>query len=440
MSEKTNLKLPSKLVGVKRSDLSDAWKTNHKEWAAQAREHKMSVAGFLNTICPEEDGSRSIPIALHDIMQKEGLRMASSSGVPSSLIAEFFENDSTLAALAAYVENYYESCMGLSQSGLINAKQAKAGTRSSVGDIPAGNAFNDYQIGVFREQTRRGLKLRLAAILADTEEAIRFTHEIPEYITPPIEEQMSDKAEGTDIKAGTIKVGSRTVRLKKVAVALKYTYEFATGDGLRSQAIRTWTRNTAIQHEKALVKQALRTGLGDYEGSDGATKENKFVNQAADDYDVETLTRLAFELDEDYVADTVIGGPRTLAKWLNIKIDGAGTTLGQYLALNPDFNQPNQNINTAFLLPTQWAAIKEDIVPTADSTATADNPDTLVASSEQLFFFDSMQLINYVTFPAQDVNESHRDPLQQMLYQILSRYYGFYVGDNNARMKVKFDA
>ena len=429
--------LPKKIDRVKRVDLRAAWETNHADWVTQARAHQMSTAGFLNTISPPEDTRGYSKVALHNIMQEYGLRMISSNGIPSSPIEEFLENSATARLLEADMINHYEACMGLSQAGIITAQQA-SNARSTVGEITAGTAFNDYQFGVFQSQTRRGLKLRLAAILADTEEATTFTYQIPEYITPEIQEQFVEKSEETEIVPGYIRLGTRNVLLKKVAVALGMSYEFAKGNALRAQAIRRWTENTAIVHEKFLVQEALRVGLGDFEGSDGQTKTTKVNDDSSNDYDVETLIKLAFELPEDYEVDTVVGGAETLGKWLMIRVGDSNIPLAQFLLLNPDLNQPNRNINTGMLLPTQWAAIRNDIKPEADETLAPDNADSLDVSTQNLFFFDSRNLINYVTYPAQDVNENHKDPMKQAMYQIMSRWYGFYAAQNDARLKVKF--
>ena len=415
---------------IPRSALHDEWKSNYKSFKQNAEDNRLSLAGYLNIISPEPESPYGPPNALHTLMQKEGLRMEATRHAPASLLQEFMENEERKDLFYADMDDHYDSCFD-------EYPRSSVRNPASLGQFTAGDPFRPFQDTPVAERKRKAPRLRLNQIVGVTDTITGVDLRRPEYTTPDINEQMQEVGEGSLIPVATITMGSRNITLKKVALGLRWTYEFARNSEIRVDQLRRWVTNVAIQHEIALVQEGLNMIM--------ATVDGEAIHQvgASSNYNftVEDITSLLFELDEPYQVDTVVGSPSGIVGYLGVN-DYTTARAGAYLdyvqRMHPEL-VPNPNPLNNIMLPTQYGVVKSNIGP-AGSARTASNFLQVVHATENkdLLLFDSTETLGYIRQLNSETNELDTDPSQQFVTRYLSRYYGFYLNDFNGRMKVYF--
>ena len=295
-------------ITIPRNALHEEWKTNYQTFKQNAEDERLSLAGYLNIISPEPESAHGPRNAVHTLMQKEGLRMERTEYAPSSLLQEFMENERRKDLLYADMDHYYDSCFD-------EHPRSHVRNPASLGQFTAGDPFRPFQDTPVRERKRKAPRLRLNQIVGMTDVITGVDLRRPEYTTPDINEQMQEVGEGSLIPVATITMGSRNITLKKVALGLRWTYEFARNSEIRVDQLRRWVARVAVEHEIALVKEGLDTIMSTVDGESthvvGSTSAQK-------NFTVQDLTALLFELDEPYQVDTVIGGPAGIVNYLGV--------------------------------------------------------------------------------------------------------------------------
>lgn len=415
---------------IDRRGLANEWKNNYKKFKEDASNNKMTLAGYLNEISPAVNENDK-PNAIHDLMAAKGLRMKDIPGVPSSLVEDFKHNEADLALLSADLQEYYEKGFTINHD-----------RRASIGSLPAGSPMRPFDEQFEGPRKRSGMRLRLNQIIAESKSNTNVDGRITELVLPDPDKQMLPKAPGAEPKIAKVGFGTRKYTLKQVALAIEFTYQFARENQIRAAALRDWADEIQINHEIGLVRDGLRTVLSDAPINEDGTQTQSIKQVGAGSgnakhYSVETLSELLFELDGDYVADTFVGGPVAVSRFLQIGLGNSNLLLSD-LDQAPDLQARFRTLNNGLLIPEQWAAYKTDIRPVTDTVTDATQSDTLAVDQNQLLFFDSTKTLGYVTLIGGDLTESHQDPLKQLFYEILSRYYEFYVKKLDSRMKVYF--
>ena len=414
-------------INIPRSALAEEWKRNYKEFERNAQDQKLGLAGYLNIISPDPESEFAPVNAVHTLMQKERLRMKSTRYAPASLLKEFMESEDRKLLLYADMDDYYESCFD-------EHPRPPVRNPASLGQYTAGDPFRPWLDTAVTERKRKAPRLRLNQIVAVTDTITGVDLRQPEYRTPDIDEQMQDVGEGGLIPIATITLGSRNITLKKVALGLRWTYEFARNSEVRVDQLRRWVARVAVSHEIALVKEGLNTIMSTV---DGESTRLVGTSGSPKTHTVEDICSLLFELDEPYQVDTVIGGPSAVVSYLNVNT--GPTTLGiDYFARAHPELVPNPTPLNNIMLPTQYGVIKEDIGP-AGASRDATGALKVTGPEKDLLLFDSMETLGYIRQINSETDELDTDPSQQFVTRYLSRYYGFYLNDLNGRMKVIFN-
>lgn len=415
-------------VSIPRSALHEEWKSNYKTFKQNAEDNRLSLAGYLNIISPEPESPYGPPNALHTLMQKEGLRMEATRHAPASLLQEFMENEERKDLFYADMDDHYDSCFD-------EYPRSSVRNPASLGQFTAGDPFRPFQDTPVVERKRKAPRLRLNQIVGVTDTITGVDLRRPEYTTPDINEQMQEVGEGSLIPVATITMGSRNITLKKVALGLRWTYEFARNSEIRVDQLRRWVTNVAIQHEIALVQEGLTMIMATVDG-ESIHEVGKASNK---NFTTADITSLLFELDEPYQVDTVVGGPGGVVSYLGVV--GQSTTGGAFLdyfqRMHPEL-VPSPNPLNNIMLPTQYGVVKSNIGPAGGVRANSNTLTVTGSNPNDLLLFDSAETLGYIRQLNSETNELDTDPSQQFVTRYLSRYYGFYLNDFNGRMKVYF--
>ena len=411
-----------------RQQLHEDFKKNSKDLRDMAQGQGKPLSEVLNEMSPNPDSKEDSENALHSLLQRENLRMKDAKHIKSSYIEECTKDTPTQLLFEAYLEEVYNNRFNVEG-------------RASVGNIPTGDAFRELDFKDVQPQTRRGLRLRLNEIVAETDTVMGDTQSIPEVTTPEEDEMMVDVAEASEIPKAKLTTGSRTATMGKVATQLEVSYEWLRNNNRRATALRQRVDNIAIVHEKSLVRKGLSTVMSTYVGSDKKNKSTKQVGAAsgtAKTFTPADVVGLQYELDEAYLPDTVIGGPEAVTKFQIASASGLALTFPELANRMPELGQPARSINVNIGLTSQYGVYTRDILASDGNDVGTKLSDELDVSMDELFFFDSTSTLGYLRQRGGDVSEEDRNISRQVYLRTFSQIYAFYVLDGNGRMKVYF--
>jgi hypothetical protein len=419
--------MPNKMT---RKEQHDAVKTNMKDWVLEAREKNITISQLLNTMSPEKDDERQPDEALQTLMQNDGLRMRSTRNFPASELKDFYQvgKDYRKELLYGYMDDEYDRCFDTPRI------QTRAGV--DMQSLPLNEYWRDFTDAPAREEKKIAPPIRLNDIVAFTQNIPGVDFRIPEYELLEEDEQMVDVSEGTTIPIATLKLGRRTVTLKKIALGLRWTYEFARNAPMRADGIRRWVQRVATRHEMALVKEGIMTileglthidfpGNGDFTAAGGAGTTSWHDNPG---YALANHILLHLQLDDPYQVDTILGGKNSIIRYL--LTDSVNYSLNEFAQRNPQFSPRARLLNQ--LGTTEAVGVLKDDSYTELTDGTHDD--------NRMLLFDSATTLAYLRQTGSQTDEIDQDPSQQIVTRYLSRIYGFYIEDDNARFLANMTA
>lgn len=398
-----------------RSELHEGMKTNMKDWVKEAQEEDVSLSQLLNMKSPEPEGERAPQQAIHAMLQKEGLRMRSSRNFPASNLNEFYAagKDYRRELLYGYMDDEYDKCFD-------TARNVRAPELELQG-LPVNDYWRDYTDAPARDEKRIAPSIRLNDIVAMTTNIPGVDFRIPEYQFVEDAEQMVDVSEGTLIPVSTLKLGKRTVVLKKIALGLRWTYEFARNSPMRVDGIRRWVQRVATRHEMSLVKEGIETILS---GLSPVAFSNNPALAADEDmpgFSLANHIKLHLQLDDPYQVDTILGGKTAIIRYLLTDVKSYG--LNDFNSMNPALT-PRARVMNQLGTSTKVGVLKDSFTGLTGSDAD---------QASKMLLFDSNTTLAYLRQTGSQTDEMDTDPSQQLITRYLSRIYGFYLDDVNSR-------
>ena len=433
MSEKrVDLKsIPS----VPRKALGPEFKTNVAIWRRDASAMGLSFGEYLNRISPEPMDEADPQNAVHSLMRQKGIVMKDGPYRDSSLIEECIDDEESRVLLGTDLQMYYDNILFRGAP-----HPSRLGARAGIGGLTGGSpfrAFDDLDVQPAQEQ---GNRVPLANILARVRTVPGTDGRIPEVLPPKDGSTRFDVSEAAQIPVNTVTTGSRKFSLKKMAVGLRWTYEFARNSQERVSALRLWVADMAIENEDILIREAVGVGMSTIpanNSSDGLAHANpRFPASTPGNYDAETMEELVFSIPQRYTLNTVVGGPSTLTKWRLINSGSPNIPLDAFGSQASDLQRRFQSGNINIQYPENTIVYTQSIHPGAGVALDPNNNAHLDVSAGQLFFFDSSRLLEMARQRGAQTRETDQDPGHQFITEYFSDYYEIYIKDYNPRTKL----
>ena len=425
---------PKAIPSIKRKDLKGEFRTNHERWFKESEAMGLSFSDYLNRISPEPKNEADPQNAVHSLMRDHGIQMKDTAERSASLIIECIEDPVKRSLLGADLQQTYENI--LFKGYLSERQKLSLSTRAGVGGITAGDPFRAFEDLPVKPAEVLGNRVTLASVITRVREVAGVDIRVPEVLKPEEGSTNYNLGEAVKPPLNTISMGSRKYSMKKMGTSVGWTYEFARNSGERVTAARLWISDMAIENEADLIKEAVTTGMSTIpadNSSDGKAHANPRL-PGTGKYDAATQKAVVFEVPQRYVLNSVVGGPQAVQKWELISSGTEQLALAAFAAQSPGGQSRFRNANINIAYPEITLVYTEDITQGASAVVPANN-DHLDVSADQLFFFDSNNLVELARQRGSTIQARETDVGSQFVTEYFTSHYVFYIFDYNPRIK-----
>ena len=382
-----------------------------------------------------EKGDHEDPLL--DMIQKAGLRVESNRNYESSSLADFTRTDHGHYLLFDWLDRCYEDTM-------LGVRQTDAGsTGFDDQGYLAGQPYRPYMDRPVTQRKMIAPQIRIGDIVSRVETVTEDLIRQPEFITatdtqaannaptqdrPVAGEGMIPIAPGGKIPTTIIRLGSRSAELKKVGIGVAVTDEF-NSNAIRVSAIQTWVERVAVNHERAIVNEGVRTIIdGTRGGPNNVAVPIQEVTGVQNNLD--GIIQVNTHFEEPYVMDLLLANKTTARKWIRVMIQVAGSggtpQIGNFQPLPQGrFSDIFSAINlvNANSQPTRLAYLPDN-----------DDADTGLTNNA-LVGIDSRVTLVMFRHARGSVNERERIASQQIEARYMTERYGFMLDDVNSRFR-----
>ena len=397
-----------------------------------AKQEGIPLSEVFRIEAPNADkGDHEDPLL--DMIQKAGLRVEGNRNYESSSLGDFTRTDYGHYLLFDYLDRCYEDT-------LLGKREVDPGSGGfDEGNFLAGQVYRPYMERPVTQRKMIAPQVRIGDIVSRVETVTEDLIRQPEFITDtdvaagaadptqdPADnnERMVSIAPGGKIPTTIIRLGSRSTELQKVGIGVAVTDEF-NSNAIRVSAVQTWVERVAVNHERAIVNEGVRTiVLGTGAGINPANSAIPIQNQAVT-ADLAGIILVNTYFEEPYVMDLLLCDKATARTWIaaNVQAGGAGTNSflpypqGRFSGVFAGIDLVNANSQ-----PTRLAYL------TGGSTATG-------IAADQLIGIDSRTTLVMYRHARGSVNERERIPSQQIEARYMTERYGFMIEDVNSRIR-----
>ena len=417
-----------------RKDLAKDYTNDPHSFLKEAKDRGVPLSEVFR-IRSEPSDPHGPDDALVDVMHEMELRAESNKNYESSTLGEFTRTEAGTFLLFDYLDRCYEET-------LLGRADDDGSTGFDESNFLAGQVYRPYYERPLVQRKRISPQVRISDIVARVETVTEDLIRQPEFTSSNDTLSATDRALGTagsttdpnqemipiapggKIPTTVVSLGSRTAELKKVGIGLAVTDEF-NSNNIRVSAIQTWVERVAVNHERAIVNEGVKTII---EGPNALTGNMDSPLTGTNRVQIENTLKGIIEVntyfDDPYMLDMLITNKTVAREWIhtNVRAGGEGSN---FLAYPPGrFNDAFGNINlvNANSQPTRLAYL------TSPASATG-----IPSADNHLLGIDSRVTLVMYRHARGSVNERERIPSQQIEARYMTERYGFMLEDTNSR-------
>ena len=419
-----------------RKELAKDYSNDPQSFLKEAKERGVPLSEVFR-IRSEPSDPHGPNDALVDVMHEMELRAESNKNYESSTLGEFTRTEAGTFLLFDYLDRCYEDT-------LLGRADDDGSTGFDESNFLAGQVYRPYYERPLVQRKRISPQVRISDIVARvetvTEDLIRqpeFTTNVDTLTTAEKDlgtagsrrsanEEMIPIAPGGKIPTTVVSLGSRTAELKKVGIGLAVTDEF-NSNNIRVSAIQTWVERVAVNHERAIVNEGVKTII---EGPNALTGNMPSpltgANRVEIDNDLGGIIEVNTYFDDPYMLDMLITSKSVAREWIEVNVTAGGAGTNSFLPYPAGrFNDVFANINVVNVnsQPTRLAYL-------SSPTSATGIPDS---GGNHMLGIDSRVTLVMYRHARGSVNERERIPSQQIEARYMTERYGFMLEDINSR-------
>ena len=273
----------------------------------EARERKTTRYQVMQERSPLPDQQYMPTNVISDMLMRDDLRVQDSPAGPSSKMNEFkkaYQRALFLDHLEyRYNGRFMTQYLNNDQVSVAERIQARESSTTASG-FTADRPWRPYNEFPLMDQSKIEPDIPLNAIVTTTDTSAEIDGRIPEYQTPAANEESPIVEEGADIPLSRIKLGQRTVDMRRIGLGIQYSDIF-TANAVRASALARWVDRRAVRDEIFLVNEALKVVTNGVPA--GATISDPIT--ATDVLEIQTSFR------NGNVADRIIGRKSAAIKY-----------------------------------------------------------------------------------------------------------------------------
>ena len=434
-----------------RSEVFNDFRNNPAPFLKAAKKKNVPLSEIFRSLSPvAEEGWPEDPVL--DMIARSGLRVSGTQNYPSSTVEDFTKTEQEYGHYLLF--DYLDRCYENTLLGGVNQRDTRATDPGSGGfdesNFLAGQVYRPYMERPLTQRKPLSPQVRIGDVVSRVETVNEDLVRQPEFITnqdslaagtynQPTEnvdstgrlvfnpnETMINIAPGGKIPTTTIKLGSRSAELKKVGIGLAVTDEF-NSNSVRVSALQTWVERVAVNHERAIVNEAVKT-IVDGTNAGLNNQDIPIQQSAAFAADLEGIIYVNTYFEEPYMMDLLLCNKETARKWISANVragTGNVTTVsnfapypqGRFSGIFSGIDLVNSNSQ-----PTRLAYLNGLEAQTGLDT-------------NHLVGIDSRVTLVMYRHARGSVNERERIPSQQLEARYMTERYGFMLEDVNSRFR-----
>ena len=406
-----------------REELHEDYMAHPGIYKQMAKEHNMTLPVLFNRLSPirkvddayEED-------AFSDLLYREDLDVnggyqSASTDVEAWLDQTDKEVGPKEELFWAQLGRDYDECTSLPELDL----RRKAASVTTVGQIADNTALNPRQYLALYQRNQLRADIGIADLSASIQTTTARSFGEPQYLTPEDSHRSAVVGEGMPLPVTTLTSGERLGKMKKIGAGLAVSREYEM-DQTRMSSIRMWVAQLAIGDEIYMTNEGINMLRG------GLTPTS--LGGALDIDDILNV-QLHFVGNGIYRLDKLFATKTGGRKWIK-----AHQTVGDPATAGTVFNRPvpdgrfDQIYNSIQVAngvqgPTQ-------LYLTAATSADDPHEGTVLTDTD-LLAIDSRFALIFFQLAAGMLSEERYDPRTQVRERFLSRWFGWFLQDPDAR-------
>jgi len=412
------------LQKMTRHDLHEDYMVNPGIYKQMAKENNVTLPVLFNRISPaklvddtyEED-------AFSDMLYREDLDVNGGYQSASTDVEQWLDQTDKEVGpkeelFWAQLGRDYDECTSLPELDL----RRKASSVTTVGQIADNTALNPRQYLALYQRNQLRADIGIADLAASIQTTTSRSFGEPQYNPDNnVSHRSAVVGEGMPLPVTTVTSGERLGKMKKIGAGLAVSREYEM-DQTRMSSIRMWVAQLAIGDEIYMAHEGINILKA------GAATEDI---GASPDYDSILEVQLHFVGNGIYRLDKLFARKTESRAWIKAH-QTAGSDPFNRPAPDGRFDQVYNSIQVANGVPgpTQLYVV-------SDTTNTDPHLGTTLATND-LLGLDSRFALIFFQLAAGMLSEERYDPRTQVRERFLSRWFGWFLQDPDARILFRY--